>query len=66
MNIKREIKTIGSGFLSRILRLTAPIRRSFQRLYSHASLAAALDTRLPASVVVLGKISVYGSRHIRV
>lgn len=66
MNIKRQIKTIGSGFFSRLLRLTAPIRQGFERLYSHASLAAALDTRLPVSVVVLGEVSVYGSRHIRV
>lgn len=52
--------------LSGILRIAAPLREGLTRLYAHASLAADLDKGLPASVVVLGRIWVYGSRHIRI
>jgi acetyltransferase-like isoleucine patch superfamily enzyme len=51
--------------LSRLLRIAAPLREGLARLYAHASLAADLDD-LPASVVVLGRTWVYGSRHIRI
>ncbi len=36
------------------------------KLFAHASLAAALPVRLPASAVVLGKVSVHGSGNIRI
>jgi acetyltransferase-like isoleucine patch superfamily enzyme len=42
------------------------MRDGLARLYAHASLAADLDKGLPASVVVLGRISVNGGRHIRI
>ena len=51
--------------LSSILRIAAPLREGLARLCAHASLAADLGD-LPASVVVLGRIWVYGSRHIRI
>ena len=49
-----------------LLGATAGVRESARRLYAHASLAADIDLPLPASVVVLGKAFVYGSRAIRI
>jgi acetyltransferase-like isoleucine patch superfamily enzyme len=66
IKIKRRIKSLLSNLLSGLLRMTAQLREDLVRLYSHASLAAALDEELPASVIVLGKIWVYGSRHVRI
>jgi acetyltransferase-like isoleucine patch superfamily enzyme len=66
INIKRRIKSLLSNLLSGLLRITAPLREDLIRLYGHASLAAALDEKLPASAVVLGLTWVYGSRHIRI
>src|ERR1700689_5322906 len=66
INIKRRIKSFLSNLLSGLLRITAPLREDLTRLYGHASLAADLDEVLPASVVVLGRAWVYGSRHIRI
>ena len=65
IKIKRRIKSLLCNVLSGVLRITAPLREDLGRLYAHASLGAALDEKLPASVVVLGRIWVYGSRHIR-
>jgi acetyltransferase-like isoleucine patch superfamily enzyme len=64
--LKRRIKSMLSGLFSRLLRIAAPLREGLGRVYNHASLAADLDERLPASVVVLGRIRVYGSGHIRI
>jgi acetyltransferase-like isoleucine patch superfamily enzyme len=64
--MKRRTKAILSSMLSSFLRSTAPLREGLERLYFHAFLSAALDTLLPASTVVLGRVSVYGSRHIRI
>jgi acetyltransferase-like isoleucine patch superfamily enzyme len=66
IKIKRRLKSLLSDLLSGILRIAAPMREGLARLYAHASLAAALDERLPDSVVALGRIWVYGSRHIRI
>lgn len=66
ITIKRRIKSLLSDLLSGLLRITAPLREGLARLYAHASLTAALDEELPASVVVLGRVWVYGSRHIRI
>ena len=65
IEIKRGIKSLLSNLLSSILRIAAPLREGLARLCAHASLAADLGD-LPASVVVLGRIWVYGSRHIRI
>lgn len=46
-------------------RATAQPRESFSRLVSHARLSADLRAPLPASVVVLGRASVYGTSDIR-
>jgi acetyltransferase-like isoleucine patch superfamily enzyme len=43
---------------------TAKLRKALGRLYAHASLASQLRTKLPASVVVMGKIFVDGTRQI--
>jgi acetyltransferase-like isoleucine patch superfamily enzyme len=66
IKIKRGIKSLLSDLLSGLLRIVAPLREGLARLYAHASLAADLDKGLPSSVVVLGRIWVYGSRHIRI
>jgi acetyltransferase-like isoleucine patch superfamily enzyme len=39
---------------------------AFTRIHAHASLAADLRERLPASVVVQGRVSVYGSGRVRI
>lgn len=46
------------------LRSTARIRELSRRGYAHAALAAQLHTSLPASVVVLGPATVFGTAHI--
>ncbi len=46
------------------LRLTSKLSESVRRIYSHAALAAHLETPLPASVVVLGRTIVYGSGQV--
>jgi acetyltransferase-like isoleucine patch superfamily enzyme len=66
IKIKRRIKNLLSNLLSGFLRIAAPAREGLARLYAHASLAADLKEGLPSSVVVLGRIWVYGSRHIRI
>ncbi len=50
-----------SAPIASALRATLRFRESLRRLHSHASLAAQLKTRLPASAVVLGKNWVYGT-----
>jgi acetyltransferase-like isoleucine patch superfamily enzyme len=62
--LKRRVKVLLSSLLSGLLRIAAPMREGLARIYNHASLAADVDEDLPASVVVLGRIRVYGSRHI--
>ena len=42
----------------------APLLLGLQRIYTHAQLSAALDTSLPISTVLLGKVFVYGSRQV--
>ena len=51
--------------LRSLLRATAQARESLRRLHAHASLAADLALPLPASVVVLGRAIVYGSRAVQ-
>ena len=58
-------KSLLSAPLRILLRSTAKLREYFSRLYSHASLAAQLRLPLPTSVVVLGRIWVYGTGSIR-
>jgi acetyltransferase-like isoleucine patch superfamily enzyme len=50
--------------LSFMLRITAPLRKYWTRLRSHAALAAQLRQPLPSSVVVLGPIDVHGSANV--
>jgi acetyltransferase-like isoleucine patch superfamily enzyme len=64
--IKRLVKAILSRLLAGALRCTAPVLGGLTRLHAHASLAADLRDRLPASVVVQGKVSVYGSGLVRI
>jgi acetyltransferase-like isoleucine patch superfamily enzyme len=60
------LKAILSRPLSGVLRSTAPLLGAFTRIHAHASLAADLQERLPASVVVQGRVSVYGSGRVRI
>jgi acetyltransferase-like isoleucine patch superfamily enzyme len=64
MTIKRGIKTSLSTLLSGLLHVTAPLREGAGRIYAHARLAATLREPLPASVIVLGKISIHGTGRI--
>jgi acetyltransferase-like isoleucine patch superfamily enzyme len=64
--IKRLVKAILSRLLSGLLRCTAPLLGGLTRVHAHASLAADLRDPLPASVVVQGRVSVYGSGRVRI
>jgi acetyltransferase-like isoleucine patch superfamily enzyme len=66
MTIKRDIKTAISTVLAGVLRITTPMREGAERIYAHALLAAALREPLPASVIVLGKVSIHGTGHIHI
>jgi acetyltransferase-like isoleucine patch superfamily enzyme len=66
MTIKRGIKTSLSTLLSGFLRITAHLREGADRIYAHALLAATLREQLPPSVIVLGKVSVYGTGRIQI
>jgi acetyltransferase-like isoleucine patch superfamily enzyme len=63
--MKRRIKTLLSAALAGFLKRTRHLREGFRRLHAHASLAADLAAPLPASAVILGPISVFGTRHVR-
>jgi acetyltransferase-like isoleucine patch superfamily enzyme len=64
VTIKRGIKTVLGTLLAGLLRITASLREGGERIYAHALLAADLRERLPASVIVLGKVSIHGSGRI--
>ena len=64
--MRRYIKSIASGLLSRLLRSTASLREGLGRIYAHALLAAELREPLPASVIVLGRVSIYGTGRIHI
>ena len=64
MTIKRGIKTVLSALLSGLLRSTASLREGTKRIYAHALLSASLRESLPASVIVLGRVSIHGSGRI--
>ena len=55
------LKGMLSGAIARLLRGTGGLRESLRRVYAHGDLAAQLQAPLPASVVVLGRSSVYGT-----
>lgn len=50
--------------LQALLRASSALRESLWRVYCHASLASQLRAKLPTSVVVLGRTSVYGTGNI--
>jgi len=66
MTIKRGIKSALSTLLSWLLRITAPLREGAERIYAHALLAATLNEQLPASVIVLGRVSIHGTGRIHI
>jgi acetyltransferase-like isoleucine patch superfamily enzyme len=61
----RSAKSLLSTALRSLLKASAKTRESFRRLRSHASLAAQLKFPLATSVVVLGRIWVYGTGAVR-
>lgn len=58
------IKSLLVAPLRVTLRLTAGAREGVRRLYAHAHLAAALKPVLPASVVTLGRVHLFGTGEI--
>jgi acetyltransferase-like isoleucine patch superfamily enzyme len=64
MNLRHIFKYSLSGVFSLCLKGASPLRQGLHRLHSHAHLAAALDTALPVSTIVLGKVFAYGSCRI--
>jgi acetyltransferase-like isoleucine patch superfamily enzyme len=63
--MKRRAKAFLSNALAFLMRSTRQPRENLRRVVAHASLSADLPSRLPASVVVLGPISIFGTRNIR-
>jgi acetyltransferase-like isoleucine patch superfamily enzyme len=64
--MKRKVKTLLSALLSFLFCSSRQLREGLRRLFAHASLAGDLTTPLPASTVVLGRISVFGTRNLRI
>jgi acetyltransferase-like isoleucine patch superfamily enzyme len=60
-----HLKSVLVAPLKQLLQAASGLGESFRRVYSHASLAAHLQTKLPTSVVVLGRTWVYGTGAIR-
>jgi acetyltransferase-like isoleucine patch superfamily enzyme len=56
-----HLKSVLVAPLKLFLQAVSGLGESFRRLYSHALLAAQLHTKLPTSVVVLGRTWVYGT-----
>ena len=61
---QRGLKAAIVAPLSFALRISSKLFESARRVYSHAALAAHLNTSLPASVVVLGRTTVYGTGQV--
>jgi acetyltransferase-like isoleucine patch superfamily enzyme len=64
MNLRPISKNLMSAILSFLMRRVAPLLRGLERVYLHAQLSAALDTVLPLSAVVLGRVFVDGSQQV--
>lgn len=62
--MKRKIKSMLSRGLASLLRLSANWREDARRIVAHAALSAELAHRLPLSVVILDKVSTFGTRNI--
>jgi acetyltransferase-like isoleucine patch superfamily enzyme len=60
-----QTKSMLSAPLALCLRLLAAPIRGLRRLWAFAALRAALKYPLPASTVVLGRVSVYGTGRVR-
>ena len=58
------IKSVLVAPLRITLRITSKLVELTRRLYSHAALGAHLKTKLPASLVVLGRVTVYGTGQV--
>lgn len=62
--MRRGLKSLLCVPLRALFRSTRRLRENFTRINAFASLSADLVKPLPASVVVLGKVSVYGTGNI--
>jgi acetyltransferase-like isoleucine patch superfamily enzyme len=58
---RHRLKSVLLAPIRFTLRATGKLREFVRRIYSHAHLAAQLSTHLPVSVVVLGRVLVYGT-----
>jgi acetyltransferase-like isoleucine patch superfamily enzyme len=63
--MKRALKVIVGLPLAAFLRLTHSLRENLRRIYAHAALSADVSGSLPASLVALGRISVYGTGNVK-
>lgn len=64
--MKRMMKALLTRALAAPLAATRGLREGACRLCAHALLSSDLEHRLPSSVVVLGKVFVFGTRNITV
>jgi acetyltransferase-like isoleucine patch superfamily enzyme len=65
-SLQRKVKRASSATLAALLRRLGRVRTGLARLYAHARLSAEIPRGLPASAVVLGRISVFGTARITV
>jgi acetyltransferase-like isoleucine patch superfamily enzyme len=60
------MKSMLSGAIQVLLRRTRGLREALLRIYGHAHLASQMKTKLPASVIVVGRIDVIGTGEIEI
>lgn len=65
LSMNRQIKQKTSYVLSLFMRATFFIRQNARRISRHALLASRVNSPLNGSVVVMGKVNVYGTGNIR-
>ena len=64
--MRHTVKFSSSSLLSAFFRATADLRRDLRRVWSHALLSSSLESKLDASVVVLGPPEVRGTARIHI
>jgi len=57
-------KELLSQIIASLLRQSEGLRRNIRRILAHSHLSSMLETRVPASVVVLGRAQVYGTGRV--
>jgi acetyltransferase-like isoleucine patch superfamily enzyme len=64
--MKRLLKIVIGTPLQSFLRIMRPVRENLRRLQAHAMFAADINTALPSSAIIEGKVDVYGTRNIHI